>query len=89
MAEQPGLIKNIIKKVVVGVVVGAMLVGVARALKFPPLFQIMFILQNASAGTPALPGLTTQLMDFDPEIARFDLTLELARVGEHLTGAMG
>jgi amino acid adenylation domain-containing protein len=51
-----------------------------------PLFQIMFILQNASAGTPALPGLTTQLMDFDPEIARFDLTLELARVGEHLTG---
>ena len=42
MAEQPGLIKNIIKKVVVGVVVGAMLVGVARALKFPPLFQIMF-----------------------------------------------
>jgi amino acid adenylation domain-containing protein len=51
-----------------------------------PLFQIMFILQNASAGTPALPGLTTHFMDFDPEIARFDLTLELAMVGEHLTG---
>jgi amino acid adenylation domain-containing protein len=46
----------------------------------------MFILQNASAATPALPGLTTHFMDFDPEISRFDLTLELAKVGEHLTG---
>lgn len=42
MAEQPGLIKSIIKKGVVGVVVGAILVGVAKALAFPPVFQIMF-----------------------------------------------
>jgi len=42
MAEQPGLIRSIIKKGVVGVVVGAILVGVAKALMFPPVFQIMF-----------------------------------------------
>jgi len=42
MPEQPGLIKSIIKKGVVGVVVGAVLVGVAKALAFPPLFQVMF-----------------------------------------------
>ena len=59
---------------------------VSRSGDRKPLFQIMFILQNASAGTPALPGLTTHFMDFDPEISRFDLTLELAKAGEHLTG---
>lgn len=42
MAEQPGLIKSIIKKGVVGVVVGAILVGAAKALTFPPVFQVMF-----------------------------------------------
>src|SRR5438093_13764237 len=42
MAEQPGLIKSIIKKGVLGVVVGAVLVGLAKALAFPPLFQVMF-----------------------------------------------
>jgi len=42
MAEQPGLIKSIIKKGVVGAIVGAILVGVAKALAFPPVFQVMF-----------------------------------------------
>ena len=46
----------------------------------------MFILQNASAGPPTLPGLSTDFMDVDPGIARFDLTLELADVDEHLSG---
>jgi amino acid adenylation domain-containing protein len=59
---------------------------VSRSRDRKPLFQLMFILQNASAGAPALPGLSTHFLDVDPGIARFDLTLELAEVGEHLTG---
>ncbi|HKW86123.1 MAG TPA: c-type cytochrome [Nitrospiraceae bacterium] len=42
MAEQPSLIKSIIKKGVLGVIVGAVLAGVANALTFPPVFQVMF-----------------------------------------------
>jgi amino acid adenylation domain-containing protein len=59
---------------------------VSRSLDRNPLFQIMFILQNASAGAPVLPGLSTQFLDVDPGIARFDLALEVFEVGEHLTG---
>jgi amino acid adenylation domain-containing protein len=59
---------------------------VTRNLDRNPLFQVMFILQNASAGPPTLPGLSMDFLDVDPGIARFDLTLELAEVGEHLTG---
>ncbi|MBM4122224.1 MAG: cytochrome c [Nitrospira sp.] len=42
MAEQPSLIKNIIKKGIIGLIVGGVLVGVAKALTFPPVFQVMF-----------------------------------------------
>ena len=59
---------------------------VTRSLDRNPLFQVMFILQNASARAPRLPGLSAHFLDIDPEIARFDLTLELAEVGKHLTG---
>ncbi len=42
MAEQPSLMKNILKKGVIGVVVGIILYVVSSALGFPPLFQVMF-----------------------------------------------
>jgi hypothetical protein len=42
MGEQPSLIKNVIKKGVVGLIVGAALVGLTKALAFPVIFQIMF-----------------------------------------------
>lgn len=42
MAEQPSLIKSIVKKGIIGVVIGGTLVGVAIALHFPPIFQGMF-----------------------------------------------
>ncbi len=43
MAEQhPSLVKNIIKKGIIGVVIGFLLVGVSVALHFPPIFQGMF-----------------------------------------------
>ncbi|TAJ09499.1 MAG: c-type cytochrome [Nitrospirae bacterium] len=42
MAEQPSLIKSIVKKGIIGIVIGGILVGVAIALHFPPIFQGMF-----------------------------------------------
>lgn len=51
-----------------------------------PLFQVMLILQNASIAAPTLPGLSTQFLDIDPEISRFDLTLELAEADGHFFG---
>jgi amino acid adenylation domain-containing protein len=50
------------------------------------LFQVMFVLQNASARAPAVPGLSAYFMDIDPGIARFDLVLELVDDGEHVGG---
>lgn len=44
MAEQPGFGRNILKKGISGLVIGGGLVGVAKALGFPPVFQIMFFL---------------------------------------------
>ena len=59
---------------------------VARSRDRKPLFQIMFILQNAMGAAPAVPGLSTHFVDVDPRIARFDLTLELAEVDGRITG---
>jgi len=42
MAEQPSFLKSIIKKGIAGVVIGTIIVGVAKALAFPPVFQVMF-----------------------------------------------
>ncbi len=42
MAEQPSLMKSMLKKGISGVVIGAILVGAAKALAFPPVFQAMF-----------------------------------------------
>jgi mono/diheme cytochrome c family protein len=50
MNEQPGFIKNIVKKVVVGGIVGAVLFGAATALGFPPIFRYMFV-AYATLGT--------------------------------------
>jgi cbb3-type cytochrome oxidase cytochrome c subunit len=44
MADQPSLIAGIIKKGIAGVVIGGILVGAAKALAFPPVFQVMFFI---------------------------------------------
>src|SRR5688500_1322759 len=44
MAVQKSFMKNILIKVVVGLVIGGMLVGVAKVFAFPPVFQIMFFI---------------------------------------------
>ena len=42
MAEQPSLIKNILKKGIAGSVIGGILFGASLALNFPVVFQWMF-----------------------------------------------
>ncbi|MER3422375.1 MAG: hypothetical protein C4293_03245 [Nitrospiraceae bacterium] len=44
MAEQPSLVRNIMKKGISSLVIGGILVGAAKVLGFPPVFQIMFFL---------------------------------------------
>ena len=65
MSEQPSFIKNVVKKGVVGAIVGGVLFGAAKALGFPIIFQYMFV-AYAMLGTavfilldaPALPTLS-------------------------------
>ena len=42
MGDQRSFVKHVIKKGIIGIVVGIFLVGLARALDFPPVFQVMF-----------------------------------------------
>jgi amino acid adenylation domain-containing protein len=48
-----------------------------RSTSRPPLFQVMFILQNAPREALALPGLTLRTLEIDPGTTKFDLTLGL------------
>jgi amino acid adenylation domain-containing protein len=57
-----------------------------RSLNRNPLFQVMFILQNAPKLKVELPGLVMQEIEFESGIAKFDLTLEAIDLGNlHLT----
>ena len=50
----------------------------ARDLRYSPLFQVMFVLQNAySNADVSLPGLTLEASRVDTQTSSFDLTLEL------------
>ncbi|MCG2631010.1 amino acid adenylation domain-containing protein [Bradyrhizobium sp. WYCCWR 13023] len=59
---------------------------VARRSDGNPLFRIMFILQNASIEAARFPGLSTRRLEIDPEVARFDITLELVEAEGRFTG---
>ncbi|HTG35648.1 MAG TPA: non-ribosomal peptide synthase/polyketide synthase [Thermoanaerobaculia bacterium] len=52
----------------------------------PPLFQVLFALQNAPAGAPALPGLELELLPVETGLSKFDLSLSLDERGEALAG---
>ena len=49
-----------------------------------PLFQVMFILQNAPIGALKLPGLTLSPLTIDSRTAKFDLTLSMAETTQGL-----
>ena len=48
-----------------------------RSLNRNPLFQVMFILQNAPKQKAEFPGLAMQEIEFESGVAKFDLTLEV------------
>lgn len=51
-----------------------------------PLFQIMFILQSAAVEAGNFAGLSTQRVEIDPAVARFDITLELLEIDGQFSG---
>jgi acyl carrier protein len=60
---------------------------VKRDLSRNPLFQVMFVLHNASLRTVELPGLTLSPVEGDSETAHFDLTLQILDTERGLTAA--
>jgi amino acid adenylation domain-containing protein len=61
---------------------------VKRDLNRNPLFQVMFVLQNASLRTVEQSGLTLSPVEADSETAHFDLTLQIADTDKGLTAAL-
>ncbi len=57
-----------------------------RDLSHNPLFQVMFVLQNAPMPALELPGLTLKLLDVDNRTSQFDITLNLREQAEGLSG---
>ncbi|HET7232709.1 MAG TPA: non-ribosomal peptide synthase/polyketide synthase [Longimicrobium sp.] len=59
-----------------------------RSRSHAPLFQVMFVLQNAGGGRGGLPGLEVSDVGADQASARYDLTLELAVTPQGLRGGL-
>ncbi|MFL5358250.1 amino acid adenylation domain-containing protein, partial [Archangium sp.] len=59
-----------------------------RSLGRTPLFQVMFILQNAPIAELALPGLALQPVPVENQTSRFDLTLTLEETKEGFRGTL-
>ena len=57
-----------------------------RSLSHTPLFQVMFVLQNAPISTVELPGLTVSPLEISSDKALFDLTLSMLETAQGLTG---
>jgi amino acid adenylation domain-containing protein len=57
-----------------------------RRLSRTPLFQVMFILQNAPLGALELPGLKLSYLDVESVTAKFDLTLSYREADGQLNG---
>ncbi|HEX8177814.1 MAG TPA: amino acid adenylation domain-containing protein [Pyrinomonadaceae bacterium] len=58
--------------------------GTERALSHTPLFQAMFVLQNAPRDELHLAGLTLQRVEVESQAAKFDLTLAMEEMREGL-----
>ncbi|MGP1375916.1 MAG: amino acid adenylation domain-containing protein [Almyronema sp.] len=59
-----------------------------RSLSHAPLFQVMFIWQNAPTAALALPGLSLSLIESQTQAAKFDLTLSLRETDAGISGAL-
>ena len=58
-----------------------------RSLSHSPLFQVMFVLQNAPMGEIELPGVTLSELNWESTIAKFDLTLSMTETDRGLVGS--
>ncbi|MGN6151693.1 MAG: MupA/Atu3671 family FMN-dependent luciferase-like monooxygenase, partial [Lysobacteraceae bacterium] len=56
-----------------------------RTISHTPLFQIMITVQNNDAVDLALPGLEVGTLDFDPGIAKYDLSLSIAEQADGIS----
>nr|VFJ42352.1 MAG: amino acid adenylation domain-containing protein [Candidatus Kentron sp. FW] len=59
-----------------------------RNLSHAPIFQVMFVLQNAPLPDLELSGLSLSLLDTESVTAKFDLTLEFREIDGVLTGRL-
>ena len=59
-----------------------------RSLSHHPLFQVMFVLQNASTEALEMPGLTVTEVAVDREASMFDLTLLMRDTSSGLSGTL-
>ncbi|WP_245894300.1 amino acid adenylation domain-containing protein [Chamaesiphon polymorphus] len=59
-----------------------------RSLSYTPLFQVMFVLQNAPLSKLDLPDLTISPFKMEHVTARFDLTLQMEETAAGLTGEL-
>ncbi|QDL10800.1 non-ribosomal peptide synthetase [Brasilonema octagenarum UFV-E1] len=57
-----------------------------RNLSYTPLFQVMFVLQNAPMEELTLPDLSLSPMEVEPETAMFDVTVFLTETEQGLMG---
>ncbi|PMB49545.1 non-ribosomal peptide synthetase, partial [Fischerella thermalis CCMEE 5205] len=57
-----------------------------RNLSYTPLFQVMFVLQNAHSLEIELPSLTLSTLESDSGTAKFDLTLYMAETASGMIG---
>jgi len=55
---------------------------------YSPLFQVMFLMQNAPMGSLHLPGLEARPMELDYGVAKFDLTLSMQETSDGLQGVL-
>ncbi len=60
----------------------------SRALGHTPLFQVMFVLQNAPGGRLDLPELSLRALEREVTATKFELTLRLTESGGRLSGIM-
>ncbi|MDZ7963735.1 MAG: amino acid adenylation domain-containing protein [Nostoc sp. DedSLP03] len=55
-----------------------------RSMSYSPLFQVMFMLQNAPMGELELPGVSLSELEQERTIAKFDLTLDISETSAGL-----